>query len=105
MVAALLVVARPPPDLAETGPLVEPPRRFVVLIDFEEHRVRAEACEPPQMQVEQGAGEPAAAAGGRHRDRKDFRFTSREPRQDEAVQRAADRRAMGDDVALAEHPL
>jgi hypothetical protein len=42
MVAALLVVARPPPDLAETGPPVEPPRRLVVLVHFEEHRVRAQ---------------------------------------------------------------
>ena len=53
MVAALLVVARPPPDLAESGPLVEPPRRLVVLVHFEEHRVRTQAGEPPPALVEE----------------------------------------------------
>ena len=36
MVAALLVVARPPPDLAESGPLVEPPRRLYARAGFSE---------------------------------------------------------------------
>ena len=57
------------------------------------------------MQIEQRAREPAAAARRCDRDRKDFRFAAGEPRQDEAVQRAADRGAMGDDVALEQHPL
>src|SRR6476469_1413799 len=96
VVAALLVVAGPP---------IEPPCWFVVLVDFEEHRVRAKSGEPPQMQIEQRTGEPAAAAGGCNRDRKDFRFAAREPRQDEAMQRAAQHRAMSNDVALSEHSL
>ena len=76
MVAALLVIARPPADLAEAGAPVEPPRRLVVLVDFEKHRARAEPGEPPQMQIEQRAREPAAAARRCDRDRKDFRFAA-----------------------------
>src|SRR5436190_17187023 len=105
VVAALLVVAGPPANLAEAGPPIEPPCWFVVLVDFEEHRVRAKSGEPPQMQIEQRTGEPAAAAGGCNRDRKDFRFAAREPRQDEAMQRAAQHRAMSNEVALSEHSL
>src|SRR3954469_22437443 len=103
MVAALLVVARTPPDLAKASPLVEPPRRFVVLVDFKEHRVGAQPGQPPQMQVQQGASESASAAGGGQRDRKDFSCAPREPRQDETMKRTADRCAMRDDVAFAEH--
>src|ERR1051326_7478087 len=81
MVAALLVVARPPPDLAESGPLVEPPRRLVVLVHFEEHRVRAQTGQPTQMQVEQRAGLPPRAPARRERTAASTsRSSARQPR-------------------------
>src|SRR5690348_1774072 len=40
-VAALAVIAGPPPHLAKTGARVKPARRRVVLIHFEKHRAGA----------------------------------------------------------------
>src|SRR5688572_4159589 len=105
IVIGVLIVARAAADLAKSGARVKPASRFVVLVDFEEHGLRAEAGEPPQMQIEQRSGQAAAALCRRHGNRQDFRFARRNPRQDESLDRAALGCTMRDDVALDQQPL
>src|SRR5665213_3045308 len=104
-VAVLPVIAGPPADLAEARALVKPPRRRVVLFNLEEHGASAKTREPPQMQLEQAAGDAAAAPRRCDRDREDFRFVAGQPRQDEAGKAASHGGAMGDDVAVEQQPL
>src|SRR5213082_632106 len=70
----LLIVAFAASDHHESGSVVEPPCRLVVLFDFQKYRAHAAPREVAEMGHQQRAGEAAAAMGLIDRHRQDLRF-------------------------------
>src|SRR5437762_12318650 len=58
---ALRIIARPAADFGESGARVEPARRHIVPVHFEEDRAQAKARKAPQVKVEQFSRQAAAA--------------------------------------------
>src|SRR5262245_60643166 len=67
------IVTLAPTHLAEAGAAIEPARRRVAFIHFENDRPGAEPRQPAQGQVEQPPRQALAAARPCHRDRKNLR--------------------------------
>src|SRR3954462_12363132 len=101
----LLIVAFAASDHHESGPVVEPPRRLVILLDFKKYDAHAAPCEMAEMGHQQHAGQAAAAMGLVDRDREDFRFVRADPRHRKADRFAAKAQPMHERVALAHHGL
>ena len=78
---------------------------MLAFFDFEKNRSHSEACQAPQMQIEQAAGKPAAAPGCRHRDRKNFGLVHHHAGQDEARKGAAASGSVGQYVTVRQHAL
>src|SRR5665213_1866164 len=71
----------------KTGAVIKADSRRVMFIDFQKYGARAQTGEPPHMQIEQAARQPASAPRIGDRDREDFRLVLHQPRQDEAGHR------------------
>src|SRR3954468_15311049 len=87
--AGLLVIALAPPRHAKSGAVVEPSRRLVMFLDFEEHGAHPAACKTAEMRQQQITRQPAAATAGLDRDRENFRLVRRDARHREADDVAA----------------
>lgn len=63
----------------EAGVLIQPQRRHIVLVDFEENGACTKADEAAQVKVQQCARKPAAASPLGDGDGKDFRLILHKP--------------------------
>src|SRR5580700_284162 len=100
-----LIIALASSHVVESGAAIQRTRRRVVLVDLEKHGPRTEPGEAPQMQIEQWPRIAAAALALRDGDRENFCFARSQPRQDEADERFARHRAMGDDGFFDQQPI
>src|SRR5665213_1538136 len=71
----------------KTGAVIKADGRRVMFVDFQKYGARAQAGEPPHMQIEQAVRQPASAPRLGDRDREDFRLVLDQPRQNEAGHR------------------
>ena len=78
--AGLPVIAFTASDDGKSGPFVEPPRRLIIFLDFEEYRAHATAGEMAKMRQQQITGQAAAAMAGGNGDREDFGLVRRHAR-------------------------
>ena len=96
-----LIIAFAAPDDAKSGPFIEPPRRLIVFLDFEEDGAHAAAGEMAEMGQQQVARQAAAAMAGIDRDRQYFGFVRRHARDRKADHLAPLPQAMHQRVAFA----
>src|ERR1043166_8133473 len=80
----LPVVALAAAGDAKSGTLVEPPRRPIIFLDFEEYGAHAAPREMAEMGEQQVARQAAAAMFCVHRNRKNLRLVRRHTRHREA---------------------
>src|SRR6185295_2043759 len=103
--ARLFIIAFAASCHGKSGPIVKPPRRLIVFLDFEEHGAHAAAREMPQMRQQKVARQAAAAMFCVDGDRQDFGFIRRHPRHGEADDFPPLPQAVHQRIALGQHLL
>src|SRR5262249_1071517 len=103
--APLYIVAGAVPRLLETGAGVKFARRYVILLDLEEHGARAESREAAQVQIKQPARQAPSARAARDSDRENLGLGRGPSRQDETEHSAAAGPPVGEDAAIGQQLL